>query len=254
MIGHGERAEIHCGKRDGGGLAFLGVLHVDAIGGQSQLDKRAGEAGIGLDDGEKGAGGDIDAREGAAEHAEDFADEPIVLVSEKKIVGGEDGVGISSGFEEPEAKIELAGAKGEDSVVELAGHLQGPPVGAGGEDLFQRVFGDGFGGADGDGGGARFAIVVHVDKFVMKAGFVGGGFEGGESYTFRIGGASALLGEWGGARRYMLSELLGLHDFVDESPVFSALATDSVGVGAKDLGSIAGEAGVFGGGGGGGGA
>src|SRR5216684_6322126 len=73
MIVHGQRAEIYLGERDGGRLAFLDVLHVDAIGGQGQLEKRAGETAIWLDDGEERAGGDVDARQGAAEHAEDFA-------------------------------------------------------------------------------------------------------------------------------------------------------------------------------------
>ncbi len=98
MIIHGERTEIYFGERNGGGLAFLGVLHVDTVGGQSKLAERTSEAGIGFDDGEEGTGGDVDAGEGAAEHAEDFAAEPIVLLGEKKVIGGEDGFRVSGGF------------------------------------------------------------------------------------------------------------------------------------------------------------
>ncbi len=57
-------------------------------------------------------------------------------MGEEKIIRGEDGFGISGGFEEPEAEVQFAGTQGEDGVVELASHLQRPPVGAGGENFF----------------------------------------------------------------------------------------------------------------------
>src|SRR5713101_2088370 len=238
MIGNGESAEIYFGERDGGGLAFLGVFHVNAIGGQGKLVKGAGKAGIWLDDGEERAGGDVDAGEGAAEHTEDFADKPIVLVSEKKVIGGEDGFWIPRSFEEPKTEIEFAGAQGENSVVELASHLQRLPFSTGGEGFFY-VFGCGIGGADGDGGGASFAIVLNVDKFVVKTGIVGCAFERRENYAFCVCGAIALLGELAGALLDVLGKLLRLHDFVNEAPVFGALAAYAVRIGAEDVGMIA---------------
>ena len=65
MIDHGERAKIHFRKNQrGGAFAFLGVAHVDTVGSQGQFQERTGKAGIGFDDGENRARGDIDAGKG----------------------------------------------------------------------------------------------------------------------------------------------------------------------------------------------
>ena len=37
----------------------------------------------------------------------------------------------------------------------------------------------------------------------------------------------------------VISELLGLDDFVDQPPIFGALAANAVGIGAEDVGMIA---------------
>src|SRR5258708_39265700 len=98
MIGHGKGAKIYFGERDGGGLAFLSVPHVVPIGGQSQLEQGTGEAGIGFDDGEEGAGCYVEAGESAEGHAYNFADKTVVLVGDKKGICGEDGIGRSAGL------------------------------------------------------------------------------------------------------------------------------------------------------------
>jgi len=57
----------------------------------------------------------LDKRRAAAAYTDR---DPQVL-----IVGGDNVVGISDGFEEPKAKVQFAGAQGEDGVVEFASHL-----------------------------------------------------------------------------------------------------------------------------------
>src|SRR5260221_5381397 len=89
MIGHGKGAKIYFGERDGGGLAFLSVPHVDPIGGQSQLEQGTGEAGIGFDDGEEGAGCYVEAGGRAAEHGQKIAGKTTLPVGEQKSIGGE---------------------------------------------------------------------------------------------------------------------------------------------------------------------
>src|SRR5258708_1206878 len=217
MIGHGKGAKIYFGERDGGGLAFLSVPHVDPIGGQSQLEQGTGEAGIGFDDGEGGAGRYVGAGGKAA---------------------GE-GHGRAGGVEEGGGEVEFAGAQGEDGVVGLGSHLQRPPVGACLEDLFQGVLDRSFWGVNGEGGGASFTIVLNVDKFVMKAGIVDGAFQGRENHTFCVCGTVAPLRELAGALLDVLDELLRLNDFVNETPVFGALAANAVRIGAENVGMVA---------------
>jgi len=48
-----------------------------------------------------------------------------------------------------------------------------------------------------------------------------------------------LLGELAGPLLDVFGELLRLHDFVHEAPVFGPLAADTVGIGAEDIGMIA---------------
>src|SRR5260221_11185335 len=115
------------------------------------------------------------------------------MVSQKKGIGGEEGIGSSTGIEEPEAEVEFVGAQLEDGVVELASHLQRPPVGACLEDLFQGVLDRSFWGVNGEGGGASFTIVLNVDKFVMKAGIVDGAFQGRRNNTYCLSGPVAPL-------------------------------------------------------------
>src|SRR5260221_10463067 len=162
------------------------------------------------------------------------------MVSQKKGIGGEEGIGSSTGIEEPEAEVEFAGAQREDGVVELASHLQRPPVGACLEDLFQGVLDRSFWGVNGEGGGASFTIVLNVDKFVMKAGIVDGAFQGRENHTFCVCGTVAPLRELAGAVVGVLDELLRLNDFVNETPVFCALAPNAVTVGPENVGLGAG--------------
>ncbi len=68
---------------------------------------------------------------------------------------------------------------------------------------------------------------------------VGGALERSKHHAFCVCGAIALPGELAGALLDVLGELLRLHDFVDEAPVFGALAADAVGIGAEDVGMIA---------------
>src|SRR5260221_14221037 len=102
MIGHGKGAKIYFGERDGGGLAFLSVPHVDPIGGQSQLEQGTGEAGIGFDDGEEGAGCYVEAGESGGEHGWKFRQKTVLPGGEKKKNGGEGGIGGGVGFWEAE--------------------------------------------------------------------------------------------------------------------------------------------------------
>ncbi len=72
----------------------------------------------------------------------------------------------------------------------------------------------------------------------MEAGAIGRALERRERDACGIGGAVALFGEPGGALFHNLGELLGLGDFVDETPVFGALAANAIGIGAEDVGTI----------------
>ena len=130
----------------------------------------------------------------AAEHAEDFADEPVGLIREEEIVDGEDGVGVAGGFDEPEAEVEFVGAEVEDGVVEFAGQLQRPPIRACGEADSMECCVARFGRADGERYGARVAIELGVDVFVVDAGVVDSAIERSERDAFCVGGAVALLG------------------------------------------------------------
>src|ERR1700739_4541152 len=101
------------------------------------------------------------------------------------------------------------------------------------------MFDCGVGSADGDGGCASFTIVLNVHKFVMKAGVVGSALERCERDAPCVAGTIALFGELQGALLDVFGELLGLHDFVDQAPVFGTLSADTVGIGAEDIGMIA---------------
>src|SRR5712692_11191240 len=68
---------------------------------------------------------------------------------------------------------------------------------------------------------------------------VGGALERSKHHAFCVCGAIALLGELAGALLDVLGELLRLHDFVNEAPVFGALAAYTVRIGAEDIGMIA---------------
>src|SRR5260221_11664456 len=92
MIGHGKGAKIYFGERDGGGLAFLSVPHVDPIGGQSQLEQGTGEAGIGFDDGEEGAGCYVEAGGRAGGEGSKLPGNPRVLGGGTKSDAGGGGV------------------------------------------------------------------------------------------------------------------------------------------------------------------
>src|SRR5260370_27622507 len=84
MIGQGKGAKIYLGERDGGGIAFLSVPHVDPIGGQSQLEQGTGEAGIGFDDGEEGAGCYVEAGERGEVDSQKLRGQPALLEGAKK--------------------------------------------------------------------------------------------------------------------------------------------------------------------------
>src|SRR5258706_12411092 len=90
MIGHGKGAKIYFGERDGGGLAFLSVPHVDPIGGQSQLEQGTGEAGIGFDDGEEGAGCYVEAGGKGGGGGLEISGKTSVPVGGKKKISGEE--------------------------------------------------------------------------------------------------------------------------------------------------------------------
>src|SRR5206468_6466227 len=51
-------------------------------------------------------------------------------------------------------------------------------------------------------------------------------------------GAITLRGKFQGALLHVLGKLLGLNDFVDETPVFGALAANAVLIRAKNVGMI----------------
>jgi len=84
-------------------------------------------------------------------------------LASRKSSEGENGAGDFRWFEEPEAKVKLAGAEGKDGIVEFAGHLQWPPLAAGVQGL-SMVSRCGLGSADGDGGGPSFAIELNIDN------------------------------------------------------------------------------------------
>src|SRR5258707_15218486 len=98
MIGHGKGAKIYFGERDGGGLAFLSVPHVDPIGGQSQLEQGTGEAGIGFDDGEEGAGCYVEAGGRGGGDGWNVGDKTNFLGGGKKGDRGEGGTGGCAGL------------------------------------------------------------------------------------------------------------------------------------------------------------
>src|SRR5712671_2533903 len=82
-------------------------------------------------------------------------------------------------------------------------------------------------------------MVSNVNKFVVKTGVVGGALERGEGHTFGLRGSIAVLSELPGALLDVLGKLLRFHDFVHEAPVFGALPTNAIRIGAENIGVIA---------------
>src|SRR5882724_2646106 len=118
FVHHRQRAKVHfreCHARDT--PRFLRIAHVDAVGGKRQLEKRADKAGPRLDNCIDRTGGDINASKCPPHHSQHFANKPIALILQNKLVGVEDGLGVSSGFENPQAQFQFAGAQTLDDAI-----------------------------------------------------------------------------------------------------------------------------------------
>ena len=61
-----------------------------AVGGERELEQRAGEAGARLDQRDEGAAGDVEALQRALEVVHDLVGQPVVAVREQQLVVGED--------------------------------------------------------------------------------------------------------------------------------------------------------------------
>ena len=96
------------------------VEHVGAVGGERELEQRAGEARARLDEREEAARREVDALQRAAQQADDLAHEPVVLVRQQRRVHGEHRRGIALGLQQPGADLGLVDAQPQERVVELA--------------------------------------------------------------------------------------------------------------------------------------
>jgi hypothetical protein len=224
-------------KRGAGGVVRQDQ-HVGAVGAEGQFSQRAGEAGAFFDQREQAARGHIQAGQRAAQQADGFAHQPVVLVGQQHGVGGQHGGGIAAGLEQPGADFQLVGAHVQDGVVEFARHLQRPPGGTGGLDAGD-VGGLGTrGGLHREGGRAPGPVDLDRDVLVGHAVGVQRARQWGQRNAFAVGRAVALRRELLGALAHHLLELLRLGNGIDQAPVHGTLAAHAFGRGAEDVGQV----------------
>ncbi len=99
-VGHRVSAEVE--RRQRNSRPAFRVEHVAAVGGERDLQKRAGEAGARLDQREHRARRDVEAGQGAPQVADHLADKPVVLVLFKQSIKFENLLGVAFGFQSPQ--------------------------------------------------------------------------------------------------------------------------------------------------------
>ena len=227
-------------QRQRGGLGRLVGQHqlVGAVGAESQLGQRAGEARARLDQREQAARRHVQARQRAAQHAQRLAHEPVLLVGQHQRVVGQHGGGIAFGLQHPSADVEFVGAHVQDGVVQLTCHLQRVPGGTGGFDA-----GDVGGllaarGFHGEGGDALGAVDGDIHIFVGNAVGAFGALHLRQLHALGASGAVAALGQLGGTLGHEAVELLRLDHGIDQTPVHGLLAAHAFAGGAEDVGQV----------------
>ena len=208
------------------------------VGGQRQLEQRAGEAAARLDRRDQAAAGHVEPPQRALEVVQDLVGEPVVLAAEQQLVVGEDQGRVAFGAEDPGAELGLVGAQVQDQVVELTGHRERPELRA-------------LSGCLGDIGGrvVMRAFYRYVDpaRVAVQAGFhvvvpdgvvVGGLGERGQLDAGRVLRAAGAARQLGGPLGHGLVPPRARHGLVDQAPLHGLLAPDALGLGGEVVGQV----------------
>ena len=94
---------------------------------------------------------------------------------------------VPAGLEDPQPQFRFIGAQAQDGVVQLAAHLQRPPLRPRRDDLIERIFLNALGSANSEGGRHSFAIERHVDVLVVVTCGVDDPFQRRERDALRAG-------------------------------------------------------------------
>src|SRR5207245_3957356 len=127
----------------------------------------AGETGARLNDSIDGTGSDVDPGKRPSHHSQNFAYEPILLMTQNEFVTGENRVRVSCRLDNPQAQVQLARAQSQDGVIQLPRHLQRPPICTSSHDSFQAIFASGFWSAHRHRCRASLTVVLYVHVLVM---------------------------------------------------------------------------------------
>src|SRR6267142_1085552 len=220
-VGHRVSAEVE--RRQRNLRPVFRVEHVAAVGGERDLQKRAGEAGARLDEREHRARRNVEARQRAPQIADDFANKPVVAVLFKQSIKFENLLGVTFGFQNPQPYFALIVPQVEDGAIELAPETQRVPVGASFEDRLFRTF-------DSDLCRPACGVQIHFDDSVVP--------QRGQRHAFssRSGGK---LRQFERAALDHVRELLRFGDVVDELPLPGAVGAHAFRGGAEDVGEVA---------------
>ena len=217
------------------GLVVRQCQMVAAVAGQSQLEKRTSKARAGVNQCKQTARRHIEATEGAAQQANGFTHQPVVLMGQQHDIHRQHRSRIALGFDEPGANVQLIGTHLQDGIFQFSRHLQRIPGRTIGFNACDVGGLHACGSLDGPGGGTLGAVDLDRDEGIaQRIGFNHAG-HGWQHHTLAICRTIALGGQFKCARFHFLREHLGLGDVIHQTPVFGLLSAHALDAGAEQV-------------------
>ena len=129
------------------------IEHVGAIGGQRELEQRAGERVARLDEREEAARGEIEPLQRAPDVADDLAHQPVIAMRVERAIDVEHRLRIAGRAQQDRADLRLVQPQPQQRIVELAKRAQRPRLIAGREELL---------------GGRRLRLIGRADRQLAR--------------------------------------------------------------------------------------